>query len=131
MVEKATLAVVPGGMRTVRLRLITGSSTEPTVLESGRPSTTDTGLRASCPRPIKRERSVSNCNSPTVSPSTATGVVLFYVDSEIVAGTTLTSGRATYTVSSLAAGSHTISATYNGDTNDNGSTSNTIVQTVN
>ena len=72
MVEKTTRAVVPGGMLTVRLRLITGSSTEPTVLESGRPSMIDTGLRTLCPRPINRERSVSNCRSPTVSPSTAT-----------------------------------------------------------
>jgi len=70
--KKTTCAVVPGGMRTVRLRLITGSSTEPTVFESGRPSIIDTGLRTSCPRPINRERSVSNCKSSTVSPSTTT-----------------------------------------------------------
>jgi hypothetical protein len=36
MVEKITRAVVPGGMRMVRRRLITGSSAGPVVLESGR-----------------------------------------------------------------------------------------------
>ena len=55
---------LPGGMWTVRRRLSTGSSTEPTVLESGRPSMTETGLRRSRPRPTNRARSVSYCNSP-------------------------------------------------------------------
>ena len=72
MVEKATRAVAPGRMRTVRLRLRTGSSTEPAVFESGRPSIIETGLRISWPRPRNRARSVSNCESPTVSPSTTT-----------------------------------------------------------
>src|ERR1700732_1403800 len=43
-VEKTTRAVLSGGMRTVRRRLTTGSSTEPTVFEGGLSSAIDTGL---------------------------------------------------------------------------------------
>ena len=60
-VQNATRAVAPGGIRTRRRRLKIGSSTVPTVLESGRPSITEIGVRMPRPRPRKRARSVSNC----------------------------------------------------------------------
>jgi hypothetical protein len=41
------------------------------------------------------------------------------------------SGRATLTTSALAVGSHSITATYGGDTNFNGSSSTALIQTVN
>jgi hypothetical protein len=41
------------------------------------------------------------------------------------------SGQATFTTSSLAVGAHTISATYSGDSNFNGSTSSALTQQVN
>ena len=47
-----------------------GSSTVPTVFESGRPLLMAIGERTPLPRPRKRARSVSNCRSPTASPST-------------------------------------------------------------
>jgi len=43
---------------------------------------------------------------------------------------TLSSGKATF-ATSLAAGSHSITASYSGDGNDNGSTSGVMMQTVN
>ena len=69
-VQNATRAVAPRGIRTCRRRLKIGSSTAPTVLESGQPSAMAAGERMVCPRPRKRARSVSNCTSPELSPST-------------------------------------------------------------
>jgi autotransporter-associated beta strand protein len=68
-----------------------------------------------------------------VSPGsgTPTGTVSFVID-----GTTqspaagLVGGQATFVTSSLNMGSHTVSATYNGDTNFTPSTSSTLTQTV-
>ncbi len=71
-VEKVTRTVVPGSSRTRRRRLKMGSSTAPAVLDSGRPSITDIGVRMPRPRPRKRSRSVSYWAPPTVSPCTAT-----------------------------------------------------------
>jgi len=58
-VEKSTRTVELGAMRMLwRIEKI-GSSTDPVVFESGRPSTRTLGPEGSCPRPRKRERSVS------------------------------------------------------------------------
>ena len=64
-------ALAPGARRRRRRRLKMGSSTAPVVLESGRPSIMDIGVRIPRPRPRKRERSVSCCEPPTLVPSTA------------------------------------------------------------
>jgi hypothetical protein len=67
----------------------------------------------------------------TVSPSTATGTVQF-LDGATVLGTgTLASGSASFTVSSLAQATHSITAIYSGDANNTGSTSAAINQVVN
>lgn len=73
----------------------------------------------------------------TVSPyyrdqAMPTGTVSLYVDKSAVATSGLASnGTATFTLSSLTAGSHTISATYGGDTNYNvNSNSSTVTLTV-
>ena len=68
--EKTTRALAPGARRTRRLRLKIGSSTEPVVLESGRPSMTDIGVRIPRPRPRNRPRSVSCCAPLPCRPST-------------------------------------------------------------
>jgi len=44
---------------------------------------------------------------------------------------TITGGQATFTTSTLSAGVHQITATYSGDSNDLGSTSSALTQTVN
>lgn len=66
----------------------------------------------------------------TVSPITTTGTVSFKDGATTLGTGTLSGGSATYTTSTLAVGSHSINATYSGDTNDAEST-NTITQTVN
>lgn len=60
----------------------------------------------------------------TVSPASATGTVLFRDASTGTLGqTTFTNGTATFTLSSLPAGTYNITATYSGDTFDTPSTS--------
>ena len=69
-VQKAMRTIAPGAIRTRRRRAKTGSSTVPTVFESGRPSITAIGVRTLQPRPRNRALSVSTSGLPTVSPST-------------------------------------------------------------
>jgi hypothetical protein len=68
-----------------------------------------------------------------VSPGsgTPTGMVGFYDSGTQIGSGTLSSGTATFTTSSLSVATHTIAAIYNGNSNFNGSTSNTLNQTVN
>ncbi len=65
---------------------------------------------------------------------TPTGTVTFYDNGTAIGtGTVSTSAgvtTATYTTSSLSLGSHPITATYTGDTNDQASSSNTVSQSV-
>lgn len=62
--------------------------------------------------------------------ATLTGTVTFK-DGTVTLGTgTLTSGVATFSTSSLAPGAHSIVATYGGDTNDAGSSSAALTETV-
>lgn len=67
----------------------------------------------------------------TVSPSSCTGTVTFKDSSTTLGTGSLSSGKATYTTSTLAAGSHSITGSYAGDSNCNASTSSTLTQTVN
>ena len=67
----------------------------------------------------------------TVTPNAATGMVTFKDGSTTLGTGTLSSGTATYTTSILTVGGHSITAVYGGDTNDAGSTSSTLSQTVN
>jgi len=65
----------------------------------------------------------------TVSPSAATGVVTFFDGDRTLGSGTLSGGKATFSSSSLGAGSHSIKATYNGDSNY-GSSSGALTQKV-
>jgi len=69
--------------------------------------------------------------SATVLPSVATGTVQFFDGGTSLGTATLSGGRASVSTSSLAVGSHSITATYGGDANDTGSTSSMLTQTVN
>ncbi len=60
----------------------------------------------------------------------ATGTVTFKDGSSVLATETVQSGVATFSTSMLAVGSHTITAVYNGAGNYVGSTSKSVVQTV-
>lgn len=66
------------------------------------------------------------------SAGTPTGTVAFYDGTtELGTGTLTSSAAATYQTSSLAAGSHSITAVYSGDANFAGSTSAALVETIN
>ncbi len=67
----------------------------------------------------------------TVTPSAATGTVTFKDGSTTLGTGTLSGGKATYSTSTLSVASHSITASYGGDSNDNTSTSTTLTQTVN
>ena len=70
----------------------------------------------------------------TVSPSFATGTVTFMDGTTVLGTSTLVHTTADLTMdttSTLTAGSHSITAVYNGDTNCNGSTSSALAETVN
>ena len=60
-----------------------------------------------------------------------TGTVVFRDGLAVLGSSSLTSGKATYTTSGLPAGSHSITASYNGDSNNDPSVSNVVVQVVN
>jgi hypothetical protein len=67
-----------------------------------------------------------------VSPSTATGTVQFLDNGNPVGSPmTLSGGVATYSTAALTAGTHTITASYGGDTNFVGSTSSALSQQIN
>ncbi|HEY6388277.1 MAG TPA: Ig-like domain repeat protein [Candidatus Acidoferrum sp.] len=67
----------------------------------------------------------------TVSGGTSpTGSVAFNDGATLLATVALTGGQATYTTSSLAAGSHAITATYSGDAANGSSASSTVYESV-
>jgi hypothetical protein len=70
----------------------------------------------------------------TVASSTTgvpTGMVTFFDGTTSLATAPLVAGAATFSATTLAGGSHTITATYSGDGNFLGSTSGPVVQAVN
>src|SRR3984957_410794 len=68
----------------------------------------------------------------TVSPSAATGTIQFQSGgANLGSPVTLSSGRATYSTSTLAAGTNSITAIYSGDTHYAGSASSALTETVN
>jgi hypothetical protein len=66
----------------------------------------------------------------TVSPSTATGAVIFFDGTATLGNSTLSGGQATLSTSNLSVGSHSITAVYSGDSVYPGS-SRTLTQLVN
>ncbi len=64
-------------------------------------------------------------------PGNTTGSVTFYDGSTVLGTGTIVNGVATLTVGSLTSGSHTVTASYSGDTNNNAGTSAPLTQVVN
>jgi len=89
--------------------------------------TTTTALSSSA-NPSTFDNSVTFTAS--ITPNTATGTVTFSIDGTPQTPVTVSSGTATLSTSSLSVGSHSITASYSGDTNDLSSTSTTLTQTV-
>lgn len=67
----------------------------------------------------------------TVTPSTATGAVTFKDGTATLGTAAISAGKATFTTTTLAVASHSITAAYGGDTNLNGSVSAALAQVIN
>jgi thermitase len=65
-----------------------------------------------------------------ITPSSATGIVTFYDGMTALGVATSSGGIAAWSTASLAAGSHSITATYSGDSKFNGSSSGAVTQNV-
>ena len=108
-----------------------GGSTSTTVTYSVNKAGTSTTVSSSSPT-TNQGQSVTF--TATVSSSTTgvpTGTVTFFSDGIGLGSANLSNGQAKLSTSGLAAGNHTITATYNGDSNFTGSTAPGIPQTVN
>jgi hypothetical protein len=66
----------------------------------------------------------------TITPSGATGTVTFMDGSSSLGSSPVNSGQATLSTSTLALGSHSITASYSGDSNYNAKTSSHLIQIV-
>lgn len=67
----------------------------------------------------------------TVSPSSATGNVNFLDGSTTLGSGALSGGKATFTISTLTGGPHDLTASYDGDANNQGSSSTAVTLNVN
>lgn len=93
--------------------------------------TTTTTITSASPNPANSGQAVTF--QAKVSGDAPTGSVKFYSDSTYLGTGTLSGGSATFTTSSkqLSTGSHSITATYAGDSNNTQSTSKAFTETVN
>jgi len=110
--------VVNGGQSTAPAPATTPTAT----------ATATTTALATSANPIDTTQSLTLTAS--VTPSGATGQVQFRDGATMIGTSALSGGAASFTASNLAAGTHTLTAVYVGDTNFNTSTSNTVNETV-
>jgi hypothetical protein len=103
------------------------SSAAPTLTQTVNQIATTTSLMTSG-SPSLPAQSVTF--TATVTPSTATGTVTFYDGATSLGAAMLSGGTAMYATSSLSNGSHTITATYDGDSSYATSTSSPVTQQV-
>lgn len=66
----------------------------------------------------------------TVTGINPTGTVQFFDSATLLGSVTAASGIATFTTSTLTPGPHSVTAVYSGDSNNNGSTSSVLTQTI-
>jgi len=94
--------------------------------------TATTTTLTSSPNPSVAGQPVTVTAAISGSGGTPSGTVTFFADgNSIGTGTLGSSGQATVTIATLAVGSHTITTTYQGDSNFNGSNGGPLTQTVN
>ena len=104
------------------------SSTSPVLTQTVKKATSVIAVSSS-PNPSSYSSSVTF--TATLTPGSETGIVTFKDGNTTLGPGTISSGTATYTTAALAVGSHSITASYGGDANFNGSTPATVTQTVN
>ena len=99
-------------------------------LTGGTPSSTTTTLTSS-PNPVVAGQPVNFVATVGTTSGTPTGSVNFYDGATLLGAATLNASKqATFATSSLAVGSHNITATYAGDTNFATSTSSVLTQNI-
>ena len=96
----------------------------------GQPATTTTVASSADPSILASSVTLTATVTPTSGSSTPTGTVTFSDGSTVLASQPLANGQATFTTSSLTIGSHSITATYSGDSNFTGSASTALTQAV-
>ena len=105
-------------------------STSPAITQTVSPKTATTTVLSSSLNPSYVGQSVTL--TATVAPSGASGTVTFYDGTTILGtGSLNSSGQVTFSTSTFAAGPHSITASYNGNTNFAASSSTALTQTVN
>ncbi len=105
------------------------TSTSATLSQTVNRATTTTNLTSSTGgQPVTPGATVTF--TAALNPGTATGTVTFMDGIASMGTVTLNLGAANFSTANLSAGTHTITAVYNGDTNYAISTSNTVTQAV-
>jgi len=102
-------------------------SVSPAVTETVNQIATTTSLQAV---PASSSPGQKVVLTATVSPATATGLVTFLDGKNGIGSQNLSAGTASLSASALSAGSHTLTASYGGDTNDASSYSSQVTVTV-
>ena len=106
------------------------SSTSAALTQTVNITSTATGITASV-NPVIAGTTLTLTAAVTANGGTPTGTVNFYSGATLLGSSKLGgTGLATYATSTLAVGSYSITATYEGDTNDTGSTSAPLALTV-
>jgi hypothetical protein len=108
-------------------------STSSAITQTVNQAATSTALTSS-PNPSAANQSVTFTATVTATApgaGTPTGTVTFFDGATNIGSGALAAGVATFATSTLTVGSHSITATYNGDTNFTTSTSAPLTQTVN
>jgi hypothetical protein len=105
------------------------SSTSLAFSETVAQATSQTGLTASAST-ITRGSAVTLTATVSGSGATPGGTVNFTDNAQPLGASALSGGTASITTSSLTVGQHSLTAVYAGDTNDTGSSSTVIVETV-
>jgi hypothetical protein len=106
------------------------SSQSASLTQTVNQANTTTTLSAA-PNPVTFGQLVTLLATITSSRGTPTGTAVFYDGATVVGAVPFgTNGQATFTTSTLAVGSHTFTARYNGDSNFTASTSAAFTQTV-
>jgi Bacterial Ig-like domain (group 3) len=107
-----------------------GTGATPSVTFASTPTPVSVNL-GSAQNPSLQGQSVTFTATVTCAGFTPTGTVTFTIDGTPVSPVTLSGGTATFMTSSLAVGSHTVTAAYSGAGNCGGTTSAPLTQTVN
>jgi hypothetical protein len=136
-------ATVTNGVASITTTTLPTGTTTVTALYSGDSnynSSTSTGLAQSV-RSASSTSLTSSVNpstvgqsitfTATVTPSTATGSIQFLDGATVIGTASVSSGKAAFSTSALAQATHSITASYGGDTFDAASTSTALTQTVN